>query len=86
MNCKRYFLYIEEHDGEVLQNTCYAQRDFDDVEIAIKEFRKLVREDLLKKWSIVKCSIRRCQNDKVFEFTEQRITPQQNTISFLRRK
>jgi hypothetical protein len=82
---KRYLLYIIETDGQPINKTFYAENNFLDDVTAIKNFRKLTRDDLLKKYATVKCVID-CNREKVFEFTEQRITQQQRTIDFLRRQ
>ncbi len=91
---EKYFIYLTKLDKQLLQEPkLYASTCFPDDNKAIRSFRKQVRDELLKQYSIVIFEIITTyvdENNKVCrrvvgEYTEDRVGRQQRMLQFLHR-
>jgi hypothetical protein len=80
----RYLLYITKLDKESVENRQYAEKHFANDAEAVKVFRKLVRDDLLRKHEYVECVVQ-CGQRWVNNFAEHRLGEKQRTLQFLQR-
>jgi DNA helicase HerA-like ATPase len=80
----RYVLYITKFGKDSVENRQYAEKHFANDVVATTSFRKLVRDDLLKKYESVE-GIVKCGQREVKKFVERRLGEKQRMLQFLQR-
>lgn len=80
----RYVLYVTKLGTESVENRQYAEKHCADDVAAVTVFRKLARDDLLRKYESVECRVQ-CGQRLVKEFVEHRLGEKQRTLQFLQR-
>lgn len=82
----RRFCYIIEIEGKPIEKQFFVENRFFDESAALKNFKKTIRDELLKKHMSVKCIILDCNKVQIGQMFEERITQQQRTIDLMQRK
>jgi hypothetical protein len=80
----RYTLYITKLGKESVENRQYAEKHCANDVVAVTVFRKLARDDLLRKYESVECKVL-CGQRVVKAFVEHRLGEKQRALQFLQR-